>query len=120
MPYPISPRPPLRNPSPTVCGNGWKDHPANRLSRRPPTRRTPFRAGFSYPWVAWIVITTTAKLDGVDFDVMHVAITAGPLTVQQKYYATIIKGYALILVVSFTNAEEESDLQRVLDGVSFQ
>jgi hypothetical protein len=63
---------------------------------------------------------STEKLDGIDFDVMHVSTTVGPLTVQQKYYATIMRGYALGFIVSFTTAEQESVLQRILEGVSFK
>lgn len=62
---------------------------------------------------------STERLDGVDFDVMHVSMTLGASTVQQKYYASIMKGYALIFIVSFTTANEESVLQDVLEGVSF-
>lgn len=63
---------------------------------------------------------STERLAGIDFDVMHVSMTIGPSTVQQKYYAAIMKGYALTFVVSFTTAEEESGLQGVLEGVSFK
>ena len=63
---------------------------------------------------------STEKLGGVDFDVMHIAISFGTFTVQQKHYASIMKGYALIFVVSFTTADEESVLQNILEGVSFK
>jgi len=63
---------------------------------------------------------STAKLDGIDFDVMHVSMTVGPSMVQQKYYAAIMRGYALVFIVSFTTAEQESVLQRILEGVSFK
>jgi len=63
---------------------------------------------------------TTEKLDGIDFDVMYVSMTIGPTTVQQKYYASIMKGYALIFIASFTNADEEAALQKILESVSFK
>jgi hypothetical protein len=60
------------------------------------------------------------KLGGIDFDVMHALMTIGPSTVQQKYYAAIMKGYALVFIVSFTTTDEESVLQSILEGVSFK
>ncbi len=63
---------------------------------------------------------STEKLGGVDFDVMHVSMTIGSSTVRQKYYASVMKGYVLILVVSFTTADEESALQKIVDGASFK
>lgn len=63
---------------------------------------------------------TTEKLGGIDFDVMHVTITVGAITIRQKYYASIMKGYALNIIASFTTAEEEAALQKILESVSFQ
>jgi hypothetical protein len=63
---------------------------------------------------------TTEKLGGIDFDVMHATVTVGATTIQQKYYSAIMKGYALNFIASFTNAEEEAALQKVLEGVSFK
>jgi hypothetical protein len=63
---------------------------------------------------------STVNLDGVDFDVMHVSMTAGPSIVQQKYYTAIMRDYALVFIVTFTTADEESVLQSVLEGVSFK
>ena len=63
---------------------------------------------------------STEKFNGIDFDVMHVSMTVGPSTVQQKYYATIMRGYALGFIVSFTTSEQESVLQKALEGVSFK
>jgi hypothetical protein len=63
---------------------------------------------------------TTEKLGGVDFDVMHVTMKIGSTTVRQRYYTSIMKGYALNLIVSFTTTEEESLVQRIIDGVTFK
>jgi hypothetical protein len=41
-------------------------------------------------------------------------------TVKQKYYAAILKGYALCFIVSFTTDEEESSLQKILDTATFK
>jgi len=62
----------------------------------------------------------TERLDGVDFDVMESVITIRKITVKQKYYATLIKGYALSFIVSFANDDEESSAQKILNTVTFQ
>jgi hypothetical protein len=61
----------------------------------------------------------TQQLGGVDFDVMETQIKARGLVIRQKYYATIIKGYALCMVTSFTSDEEDASLQKILTGLSF-
>jgi hypothetical protein len=61
----------------------------------------------------------TQKLGGVDFDVMEAHIRARGIVVKQKYYATIMKGYALCLVTSFVSDEQDAALQKVLSNVTF-
>jgi hypothetical protein len=62
----------------------------------------------------------TERLGGVDFDVMDLELSIRGITVKQKYYMTIMKGYALGFIVSFTNDEEESSDQKILNTVTFQ
>jgi hypothetical protein len=62
----------------------------------------------------------TERLGGVDFDVMESEISIRRITVKQKYYAALMKGYALSFIVSFTNDEEESSDQKILNTVTFQ
>ncbi len=59
-------------------------------------------------------------LGGRPFDIMHVELSAGGMTVQQKYYATVMKGYALAFIVSFTTDEEKAPLDKILDSVAFK
>lgn len=59
------------------------------------------------------------QLGGVDFDVMETQIKARGTVIKQKYYATIMKGYALCLVASFTTDEEDASLQKILTGINF-
>ncbi len=61
----------------------------------------------------------TVPLGGMDFDVMSADLTVGQMTVHQKFYVAIIKGYALMLTVSFTEDEDESFLQEILESVAF-
>ena len=41
-------------------------------------------------------------------------------TVSQKYLATIMKGYALTFIISFSTAEEESALHNILKTITFK
>ena len=62
----------------------------------------------------------TERLGGVDFDVMDLELSVREITIKEKYYAAIIKGYALSFIVAFTNDEEESSDQKILNTVTFQ
>ena len=63
---------------------------------------------------------STEELGGHDFDVMYVEMPMVGMTIRQKQYVTIMKGYALVIIVSFTNGEEESALDNVLSSVTFE
>jgi len=39
--------------------------------------------------------------------------------VYQKYYATIMKGYALSLIVTYTTPDELKELQSLLSSITF-
>ena len=60
------------------------------------------------------------ELGGANFDVMYTEMALAGMTVRQKYYATVVKGYALAFVVSFTTEEEEAALQSILESVAFE
>lgn len=59
-------------------------------------------------------------IGGISFDVQDAEVNLGTMKVKQKYYAAIMKGYAMGFVVSFTTDEEEKSLQNILAAVSFQ
>jgi hypothetical protein len=61
----------------------------------------------------------TTQLGGKDFNVMEMSITAGNKTVEQKYYVSVMKGYALSFILSYTTDEEEEALQKILDSIKF-
>jgi hypothetical protein len=62
----------------------------------------------------------TQQLGGVGFDVMETETSVRGMVIKQKYYAAIMKGYALGFVVSFTTDEEQTSLQKILDTVTFK
>ncbi|HWH69311.1 MAG TPA: hypothetical protein VNT26_07985 [Candidatus Sulfotelmatobacter sp.] len=59
------------------------------------------------------------KIGGVDFDVMDMQMAIGGLRLKQKYHVAIVKGYALGMIISFSNDEQEAALEKILDGVRF-
>ena len=61
----------------------------------------------------------TEHLAGTNFDVMETTISVHGITVRQKYYATIEKGYALSFVISFEDDQQLSDDQKILNTVRF-
>ncbi len=62
----------------------------------------------------------TEKLGDKEFDVLYAELTTAGIKVQQKFYAAIMKGYALVFIESFTNVEEESYLDNVLRSAAFK
>lgn len=62
----------------------------------------------------------TKEVDGINFDIMTLEMPFGSKTVKQKQYATVMKGYALLIIVSFLSSEEEAELEKVLESIRFQ
>jgi hypothetical protein len=62
----------------------------------------------------------TGQIDGVDFDIMPLQITYAGRIIKQKHYAAIMKGYALLLSLSFTNDTEEAELNEILKSITFK
>ena len=59
------------------------------------------------------------NISGVDFDVMSIELTMPVMTVKQEYYSTIMKGYALSFIISFTDDEERNTLINILKTLTF-
>ncbi len=54
------------------------------------------------------------------FDVLPTELVLSPqVIVKQEIYATIRKGYALLLTLSFSTEEERDELRQVLDTMIF-
>ncbi|MDY6822832.1 MAG: hypothetical protein SWH68_03410 [Thermodesulfobacteriota bacterium] len=43
----------------------------------------------------------------------------GSRTIRQKYYATVLKDYALSFIASYENSVEEAELNDILAGATF-
>ncbi len=57
---------------------------------------------------------------GVSFDTMVAQIKTPTLLVTQKYYATIKKGYALVIIVSYSTDKELQALNSFVQSIRFQ
>ncbi len=61
----------------------------------------------------------TEQIGGTDFDIMTLQMHFAGQTIKQRQYVAVMKGYALLLIISFTTNEEESELQKALDSILF-
>lgn len=59
-------------------------------------------------------------LNGVGFDILTSEMEMGQLTVKQKYYSTIMKGYSLGFILTYMNEEQYSMLKESIDSISFK
>jgi len=62
----------------------------------------------------------TEQIGGTDFDVMTLAVPNAGLIINQKQHVTVIKGYALMIITSFSSGEEDAELDAVLKSVRFR
>jgi hypothetical protein len=62
----------------------------------------------------------TARLGGVDFDVMDMEMVIRGVTVKETQYAAIRKGYALSFAITYQNADQEAFERKVLDTVTLK
>lgn len=60
------------------------------------------------------------KAGDTTFDVMDVDLKIGKKTVKQMYYATILKGYALSIIISYSSPGELKELEAVLSTLKLQ
>jgi hypothetical protein len=63
---------------------------------------------------------STETVGNHQFDVMHTEIAVNDMWVRQKYYATIIKGYALVFIGSFTTDLEQAAMDKILKTVTIK
>ena len=59
-------------------------------------------------------------IDGVGFDILTAEMDMGQITVKQKYYTTIMKGYSLGLILTYINNEQYSMIKESIDSISFE
>ena len=60
-------------------------------------------------------------IDGVTFDIMEAEITMGPgVIIRQRQYATIMKGYALMMALTYQDESGLSQLEKIVDTLTFE
>ena len=62
---------------------------------------------------------SSVNLGGVDFDVMTVEMNYQNRSLTQKYYAAIMREYALAFIISYTTDEELRSLEELLGTMKF-
>jgi hypothetical protein len=60
------------------------------------------------------------KFGGVEFDILDVVLPFGNVSVQQKYYSTVMKDYAISFILTYTSEEGEKYLQKILETAKFE
>jgi hypothetical protein len=63
--------------------------------------------------------TQAITIGGREFGVMEVEMNMGPARLKQKHYATVLKGYALQFVITYTKEEELPILEQVIHSSKF-
>lgn len=59
-------------------------------------------------------------IDGVSFDIMETEITMGPgIVIQQIQYASIMKGYALLMALTYQDESGHSQLEEIVETLTF-
>lgn len=62
---------------------------------------------------------SSEELGGKDFDVMVASIEIQDIKICQKFYSTIINGYALTFAVSYMTEKQLNDLNNILETIKF-
>jgi len=60
------------------------------------------------------------KIGGKDFAVLETGIESEGMKLTQKYYAYVMKGYALVFIGTSTNEENSKVIQDMLDSIKFE
>ncbi len=64
--------------------------------------------------------STLEAIDKQEFYTMNCAIDYMGITIQQKYYSTIIKGFALSFIISYTTEDQKSELLNSIHSINFK
>jgi hypothetical protein len=63
---------------------------------------------------------STEMLGGKKFDVLKVDLTMQGIPLKQNYYATIVKGFALVMIATFRDETEEAEFNDIVRGIKFK
>lgn len=62
----------------------------------------------------------TGSVSGVEFGILETKLVVGQTTIQQKYYSTILKDYALSFIISYTSDEDLQTQNEIIKSMKFQ
>lgn len=63
---------------------------------------------------------TTKQFGGVEFDMLEVVLPIGNMSIQQKYYTTIIKDYAVSFILTYVSEKGDESLKEILETIKFE
>lgn len=63
---------------------------------------------------------TSVKVGGKDFDVLEATISGDGVSLTQKFYSTLNKGYAINLIVTYVDDESKAEIDKFIESVSFK
>jgi hypothetical protein len=61
-----------------------------------------------------------STIAGLQFGVLETKLAIGQAVIRQKYYATILKGYALTFIISYSSEQELQTHNRTLESIKFR
>ena len=61
-----------------------------------------------------------APVAGLEFGVLETKLIIGKAAIRQKYYTTILKGYALSLIISYSSEEELQTHNKTIESMKFR
>jgi len=61
-----------------------------------------------------------ALVGGLEFGILETRMIVGTTTIRQKYYATILKGYALSIIISYASDEELETQNAIIGSIKFR
>jgi len=63
---------------------------------------------------------TSVKVGGKDFDVLEANLSLEGVNLTQKFYCTLMNGYALNLITAYADDETKAETDKIIESVSFK
>jgi len=60
------------------------------------------------------------SVGGIVFGVLDTTLTIGTTTIHQKYFSTLLKGYALSFIISFSSDQELQSHNKTIESIRFR
>lgn len=64
--------------------------------------------------------SSTIKIDGKEFETIEATLSAGDVSVSQKYYSALVEGYALSFATTYFDEESKADMDKAISSIAFK